>query len=218
MSDTVHTLDATAWPRQRITGVILAGGRGKRMQCADKGLLEFEDKPLIEHVISALMPQVGALLISANRNLEQYRTYGFPVVTDIDDDYPGPLAGMASGMRAAETEFILVAPCDAPFLPPQLAEGLYRALARQAAGLSVVHDGTRLQPVFSLLRRTLLPALDDYLAGGGRRVHEWAAGQSAAQADFSAQPGAFMNLNTPADFNTPDTGSDRGMRAPCRTT
>ena len=218
MSDTVHTLDATAWPRQRITGVILAGGRGKRMQCADKGLLEFEDKPLIEHVISALKPQVGALLISANRNLAQYRTYGSPVVTDVDDDYPGPLAGMASGMQAAETEFILVVPCDAPFIPAELAQELYRALDRQAADLSVVHDGSRLQPVFCLLRRSLLPALDDYLAGGGRRVHEWAEGQSAAQADFSAQPGAFMNLNTPADFNTPDTGSDREMRAPCRTT
>jgi len=218
MSDTVHTLDVTAWPRQRITGVILAGGRGRRMQCADKGLLEFGGRPLVEHVITALRPQVGTLLISANRNLAQYRSYGYPVVTDVDDNYPGPLAGITSGMQAAETEFILVAPCDAPFLPAELAQGLYRALDRQAAGLSVVHDGTRLQPVFSMLRRSLLPALQDYLAAGGRRVHEWAEGQSAAQADFSAQPGAFTNLNTPTDFNTPDTGSDRGIRARCRTT
>ena len=186
------------------------------MQCADKGLLEFEGKPLIEHVISTLQPQVGTLLISANRNLERYRARGFPVITDTREDYPGPLAGMASGMQAAETEFILVAPCDAPFLPAQLAERLYRALIKQGTDISVAHDGTRLQPVFSLLRRTLLPALDDYLAGGGRRVHEWVAAQSAAQADFQAQPGAFTNLNTPADFDRP--GSDREMRAQCLTT
>lgn len=186
------------------------------MQCADKGLLEFEGKPLIEHVINAVQPQVGTLLISANRNLDRYRALSFPVVTDTREDYPGPLAGMASGLRAAGTEYILTVPCDAPFLPPQLAEGLYRALMKQGTDICVAHDGTRLQPVFSLLRRSLLPALDDYLAGGGRRVHEWVAAQSAAQADFQAQPGAFKNLNTPADFDRP--GSDRGMRAPCLTT
>jgi molybdopterin-guanine dinucleotide biosynthesis protein A len=125
---------------------------------------------------------------------------------------------MASGLQAADTEYILTVPCDAPFVPANLAAGLYRALARQAADLSIAHDGNRLQPIFSLLRRTLLPALDDYLAGGGRRVHEWVAGQSAAQADFSAQPGAFTNLNTPADFDRSGTGSGREMRAQCRTT
>lgn len=218
MPDDIDTRGAPACPRHEITGVILAGGRGRRLQCADKGLVMVEGKPLIEHVIAALQSQVGTLVISANRNREHYAEYGHPVIADSDGDYAGPLAGMASGMASATTPYILAVPCDAPRIPATLAEGLYRALTTQRADLGVVHDGTRMQPVFALLRCTLLPDLQAYLAGGGRRVDAWIAKQSAALADFSAQPEAFLNLNTPADFNILETGSDRRRREPWLTT
>lgn len=209
MPDYIDTIEAPAFPRHEITGVILAGGRGRRMQCVDKGLVMVEGKPLVEHVINALRPQVSTILISANRNLERYRAYGHPVIADSNGDHAGPLAGMASGMATATTPYILAVPCDAPRIPVTLAEGLYRALAAQRTDLSVVHDGTRLQPVFSLLRCTLLPDLQVYLAGGGRRVDAWTVQQSVALADFSIEAAAFMNLNTAADFNALATVSDR---------
>ena len=211
------TIDSTRMPScrvQDITGVVLAGGRGQRMQGADKGLLMFEGRPLIEHVISALRPQVNTILISANRNQDRYLAYGYPVIADSDGDFSGPLAGMARGMASASTQYILAVPCDAPRIPATLSEGLYRALVAQHAGLAVAHDGTRLQPVFALLRCTLLPELQIYLAGGGRRVDAWTAQQSAAPADFSAQPEAFLNLNSAADLPVTETGSHRRTREP----
>lgn len=213
-TDTSDTTHGPACRAQDITGVILAGGRGRRMQGADKGLVMFEGRPLIEHVISALRPQVGAILISVNRNQARYREYGYPVIADDDDNFSGPLAGMARGMAAATTPCILAVPCDAPRLPATLAEDLCRALLAQHARLSVVHDGTRVQPVFALLHRTLLADLQYYLASGGRRVDAWTAQQSAATADFSAQPEAFMNLNTVAELGNSATASGRRVRKP----
>jgi molybdenum cofactor guanylyltransferase len=111
-----------------ITGVILAGGRGSRLGGVDKGLVPLHGRPLIEHVIDALRPQVGALLISANRNRDIYASYGYPVIADVMGDYDGPLAGMLSAMRAAGTAYILTTPCDAPSIPADLARRLAEAL------------------------------------------------------------------------------------------
>lgn len=182
-----------------ITAVILAGGKARRMDGVDKGLSAFHGRPMIEHVITALRPQVGRLIISANRNQGRYRAYGYPVVTDMVEDYAGPLAGIASGMQAANTPHVLCVPCDAPFVPDTLALTLSRTLAEQQADICVAHDGVRMQQLFALLRRELLPALLEHLAAGGRRVESWYARQRLAVADFSNCPGAFVNLNTAAD-------------------
>ncbi len=184
-------------PACAITAVILAGGRARRMGGMDKGLIIFRGRPMIEHVIAALEPQVGGLIISANRNLERYREYGYPVVTDSAGDYAGPLAGIASGMQAATSPCILSAPCDAPFVSGALAVILSRTLADNRADISAAHDGVRMQPLFALLRRELLPALLAYLEAGGRRVDDWYRQQRLALADFSGCPDAFANLNTP---------------------
>ena len=181
------------------TAVILAGGKARRMGGADKGLAMFHGKPLIEHVITALKPQVNSLIISANRNLERYREYGYPVVTDIVGDYPGPLAGIASGMQATVNPCILIAPCDAPFIPDTLAGILSHTLADTQADISVAHDGIRMQQLFALLRCELLPALLLHLEAGGRRVESWYRQQRLAVADFSDCPDAFANLNTLED-------------------
>jgi len=192
-------ITVTRTPIERITGVILAGGKARRMGGEDKGLIALHGKPLIEHIITALKPQVDSIIINANRNLERYREYGFPVVEDMLGEFFGPLAGMASGMQATEKPYILTVPCDSPFIPGTMADILLRALNDARADISVAHDGVRLQPVFALLRCELLPGLLAYLEAGGRKIDTWYEQQRMATADFSAWPDTFLNLNTPED-------------------
>lgn len=182
-----------------VTGVILAGGRARRMGGRDKGLLPLAGRPMIEYVIEALRPQVDALLINANRNHEIYRGYGYPVVPDQTDDYPGPLAGMAAAMAAADPGSILTVPCDGPWLPTDLARRLQRCRTAHGTPICMAHDGLRAQPVFALLDRDLLPSLREYLQGGGRKIDLWYARHDAATADFSDCPEVFVNVNTPED-------------------
>jgi molybdenum cofactor guanylyltransferase len=186
-------------PREDITAVILAGGRAKRMQGQDKGLAELLGRPLLDYIIAGLRPQVDTILVNANRNLEHYREFGYPVIEDILDNYCGPLAGMATAMQAAATPLLLTVPCDSPFVPAHLVETLYRAIAETGAGISVAYDGERMQPVHALLRCELLPDLLDYLGSGERKVHAWYAQHRPALAGFSTSPEAFLNLNTPQD-------------------
>lgn len=182
-----------------VTAVILAGGMARRMSGQDKGLIELNGRPMIEYIIEALKPQVDSIVINANRNLEQYRRYGYPVVEDIIGDYFGPLVGMASGLQACNSDRILTVPCDSPFVPPTLANKLNAALLEQGADLSVANDSERMQPVFAMLRRHLLPSLLAYLDDGGRKIDTWYAEHKMALADFSDWPDAFININTPED-------------------
>lgn len=185
--------------REDITAVILAGGKARRMGGEDKGLIELHGRPLLDYIIAGLRPQVGTILVNANRNLVRYREFGYPVVEDMLGDYFGPLVGMATGMQAATTPLLMTAPCDSPFVPANLAEMLYRALAESDAEISVAHDGSRLQPVNALLRCELLPDLLAYLNDGGRKIDTWYEQHRMVPADFSATPEVFLNLNTPDD-------------------
>ncbi len=190
MSDSIRT---------ETTGIILAGGRARRMGGLDKGLVMIHDRPMIAHVIDALRPQVAAVLINANRNRERYQRLGCAVVADQDGDYLGPLAGFAAGMRAARTKYVAVVPCDSPLLSGDLVRRLYRALAGAGARIAVAHDGERLQPVFALLERSLLGDLAGYLADGERKIDRWYERQGFATADCSEVAGSFRNINEPAD-------------------
>lgn len=183
-----------------VTGVVLAGGRARRMGGQDKGLIELAGRPLVEHALAALGPQVAALMINANRNLERYRAYGHPVVADRVGDFSGPLAGMASALERATTGWIVTVPCDSPNVPADLVARLLAARAREDAELAVAHDGERLQPVFALLDRALLPSLEGFLAEGERKIDRWYARHRYARADFSDHPEAFLNANTPQDL------------------
>jgi molybdopterin-guanine dinucleotide biosynthesis protein A len=183
----------------QITGLILAGGRGRRMGGADKGLTPLNGRPLISHAIERLSGQAGSLIVSANRHIEDYRAFGWPVVEDRSPDFAGPLAGIAAGMARSATPYLLAAPCDAPLLPMDLAARLGRALVAQQADIAAAHDGERLQPLCALLACGLLPSLLSYLAGGGHKVMEFYQRQRCAQVDFSDQAGAFVNLNAPDD-------------------
>lgn len=178
------------------TGAILAGGRGRRMGGRDKGLVELAGRPMVARVIERIRPQVDTLIINANRHIDSYTQYGYPVVSDVIDDYCGPLAGMASALRRAAPGFVVTVPCDTPFLPLDLVERLHRAL-QNGGELAVVDTGERLQPVFALLHTDLLDSLMDFLATGGRKIDAWYALHAMARADFSADPDAFANVNTP---------------------
>jgi len=183
-----------------LTGVVLAGGRAQRMGGQDKGLLSLAGVPMVEHVLKALKPQVGRILINANRHQDLYAAYGYPVVPDVLEGFYGPLAGMASAMRAAATPYIVTAPCDSPFLPPDLVHRLYAALAVDQAEISTAHDGERLHPVFALLDCSLLPSLLNYLHGGGRKIETLYEQHRLAIADFSDRKDAFININTPEEI------------------
>lgn len=185
--------------RGETTAVILAGGMARRMGGQDKGLLELNARPMIEYIIEAIAPQVDHIVINANRNLDAYRRYGYPVVEDMMGEYFGPLVGMASALRACSSERILTVPCDSPFVPPVLAQRLGTALVERQADISVARDGERMQPVFALIRRHLLDSLIAYLEAGGRKIDTWYAEHRVAEVDFSDWPDAFVNINTPED-------------------
>ncbi|HSP01098.1 MAG TPA: molybdenum cofactor guanylyltransferase MobA [Thioalkalivibrio sp.] len=184
-----------------LTGAILAGGRGMRMGGEDKGLLPLNGKPLAWHVIQALEPQVGSLIINANRNRTDYEAFGYPVVCDHHDEYPGPLAGMAAALRHATTDWVQCVPCDTPGLPAQLVQRLRDALSNNPEALiALPHDGERMQPLFVLLHRSLLPELDADIAAGRLAVGRWMRDHAHVEVDFSDCPQAFVNLNTPEEL------------------
>jgi len=183
----------------QITGVVLAGGRGSRMGGVDKGLVPLGGKPMVARAIEALKPQVGKLLINANRNLDDYRRFGCDVVPDALDGYLGPLAGLASGMQAAHTSYVVTVPRDSPLLAADLVQRLCDTLTQANADISVAHDGERLHPVFALLKRALLPSLLDYLKGGGRKIDVWFALHRLAIADLRERADMFINVNSPEE-------------------
>lgn len=193
-----HTL------RDDITGVVLAGGRARRMGGEDKGLISVGGQAMVVHALKGLAPQVGTMLINANRNREHYTRLGAEfgrceVVADTDDSFAGPLAGMASAMQRAQTRYILTVPCDSPLLAPDLAERLLDALLAEDAEIGVAHDGTRMQPVFALLDCGLRASIENYLKSGGRKIDAWYAGRRVANAGFEDHPEMFLNINTPED-------------------
>lgn len=202
--DSPHLAHPTPTPAT-ITGLILAGGQARRMGGQDKGLIPLAGRPLIAWVIAAVQPQVGRILISANRNQAAYASFGYTVIGDEAvgealSGFQGPLAGIAAALSVAETPWLLTLPCDAPLPPADLAARLAAALARADRDLAVAWDGERGQPVHALLSRRLLPDLLGALAAGERRLEAWQARHHPAIADFSDCPQAFLNLNTPEDI------------------
>ena len=186
--------------RQDITGVVLAGGRATRWDGRDKGLIQVSGRPMISHVLDALAPQVGQVIINANRNLDEYRAFGLPVVTDASRDFLGPLAGIASGLAAARTEWVAITPCDSPLLAADCVGRLVSACEDDArTDIAVAHDGERIQPVFALIRRGLLEDLDAYLESGGRKIDRWYGQQRMQLVDFSDNLDNFLNINRRED-------------------
>ena len=192
------SLSPTAGNRHEdVTGVVLAGGRATRMGGVDKGLVSVSGRPMIAWVIDVLRPQVADLFVNANRNLDRYREFGCPVIDDGDREFRGPLAGIASGLRAAASPYVAFAPCDSPLVCGDLVTRLRAALSRENTRIAVAHDGKRLQPVFALLERSLLDELMRYLDSGERKIDRWFAEHGYALADFSDVADSFANINAP---------------------
>ena len=181
-----------------ITGVVLAGGKARRMGGADKGLLELDGKPLWRHVADTLAMQLETVIVNANRHRDIYQQSGLKVIPDALDDYPGPLAGMLSVFLQEEGEWFLFCPCDMPYIPANLVERLKEQ--RQSAPVVWVHDGERDHPIIALMNRSMQPLLQDYLQSGERRVMVFMRQAGGHPVDFSDYKGAFVNVNTPEEL------------------
>jgi molybdenum cofactor guanylyltransferase len=195
--------------RDAITGLILAGGRGQRLGGIDKGLQPWHGRPLVDHALARLAPQVREVMISANRNAQAYASRVARVLADASTDFPGPLAGVLAGLRAAGTPWLAVVPCDSPCLPPDLVERLASGIG-QGRG-AVVRRGERLEPVCCLLSTDLAEDLDHYLAAGGRKVETWLLRHAAAVPfDRAEDAAAFANINTPDDLSRQERAEGGG--------
>nr|WP_298057343.1 molybdenum cofactor guanylyltransferase MobA [uncultured Halomonas sp.] len=190
-------------PTHELTGMVLAGGEGRRMGGRDKGLEPFAGLPLVAHVVKRLEGQVAELLVNANRNADAYRLFADRVIADLvmegaEGGFKGPLMGIYSGLRAAKTPWLLVVPCDSPALPNDLVARMVAGIA-SANGehdIAVAFDGERLHPVVALLRTSLADDLAATLAEGERKIDRWYARHGWCKVDMSDCPDAFANLNT----------------------
>ncbi|WP_136246820.1 molybdenum cofactor guanylyltransferase MobA [Halomonas borealis] len=180
--------------RETLTGLVLAGGQGRRMEGRDKGLEPFAGRPLVCHALAPLNGRVAECLISANRHPEAYAAWADRVIADLETGYMGPLMGLYSGLRAATGDWVVVVPCDSPLLPDDLVARLIAG--RGDADIAVAHDGRRLHPVVALMRRSLVDDLGCAFAAGERRVEGWFGRHAWQAVDMSARAEAFANLNT----------------------
>ncbi len=186
--------------KSNITAVILAGGRATRLQGQDKGLVLFNNKSLIAHVTNVIHQDVHSILVSANRNIDLYQEFG-EVVSDELENFQGPLAGIAAAMAKTQTEYLLVVPCDGPFINQTLLQRLIKGMSEQGVKLCVATDGEKMHPTFSLIDVSLKDNLDNYLAQGDRKLGLWFKQNNALEVDFSDQEKMFINLNSKEDFN-----------------
>jgi len=204
-------------PREEVTGVILAGGRGSRMGGADKGLQNFRGMPMAVFTLMRLAPQVGEVMVNANRNLGAYESFGVPVWPDALADYAGPLAGFLTGLEHCETEYLVTVPCDTPLFPQDLVARLGEALQREDADIAMAAareqdpgsesgagSQVRAQPVFSLMKRELLESLVRFTHEGGRKIDAWTGRHRTVLVPFDREgddPAAFFNANTLAELH-----------------
>jgi molybdopterin-guanine dinucleotide biosynthesis protein A len=186
--------------RPDITGIVLAGGLGRRMGGVDKGLVTLAGKALVAHVIERLAPQVGAIVVNANQNAERYAAFGYPVIPDAVGGFAGPLAGLHAGLTVATTRYAVTVPCDSPYLPDDLVARLADALERDSAHLAVAKTFDQPHPVFALVRRDVLPHLATFLEGGGRKIDAWYKTLIVVEVAFDDRADAFRNINTPDEL------------------
>jgi molybdopterin-guanine dinucleotide biosynthesis protein A len=188
-----------------ISSIILSGGRATRMGGVDKGLISLQQKPLVHHVISRLLSQVDEIIINANRELEQYQAFGYPVLQDetadlIGQTFIGPLAGFNLGLQHAKHDYLLTVPCDSPLIPADLTSRLLSNLLEHNADIAVASSDGDAHPVFCICKKEVLSSLTNYLQQGGRKVSAWQKSLNYIEVDFSDNAEAFTNLNTLEDL------------------
>ncbi|WP_112480086.1 molybdenum cofactor guanylyltransferase MobA [Vibrio variabilis] len=186
--------------------VILAGGQASRMGGNDKGLIEFNGRPLIEHVIERLSAQTDDITINANRNQERYQQYA-PVISDSYPDYPGPLGGIHAGLKDSNSDWVGFVPCDSPFIDAAVVERFCQSVTEQS-DILVAHDGDFHQPVFTMFHKRVLPKLEAFLERGDRKIILLYKECHTDYVDFSDSPECFVNLNTPEELAKLATSND----------
>ena len=179
-----------------VTGVILAGGLARRMNNQDKGLINYKGRPMVSYAIAALASVTDQSIINANRNQERYAQFGLPVVADQTDSFDGPLAGVLTAMIHADTDVLVVMPCDSPLIRAEHLQKLLTTRAENDADVAVAFDGERLHPVFLAVKTSLKTSLQDYLTSGQRKADHWLEQQKMVKADFRNEPEIFININT----------------------
>ncbi len=189
----------TSTRTQNVTGMILAGGKARRLGGQDKGLVEIKGLPMIQYVVQSLEPQVQTIIINANRNISTYEKLGYPVISDQLADFQGPLAGIVVGLKNSNTDYLCTCPCDGPLIPEDLVSRLLGAMEKKHYEICVAHDGNRIQPVYCLLKQNLIHSLEQYLESGERKIDRWFTQHRCGEVDFSDKPECFMNVNTPQD-------------------
>jgi len=181
-----------------ITALVLAGGKASRFNGQDKGLIEFQGKPMISHVIDALKPQVNTLLISANRNTEQYQQYGYPVVADTINSIEylqGPLAGILQGLKRATTHWVLLSPCDTPFIATDYCQRMISAVKPEVEKLIVATCENKLQPLFSLIPTSFVNQLAEAIDNERYKVGHWVTSMPHTKLEFPDIK-MFININS----------------------
>lgn len=195
---------------QNITAVILAGGKGSRLAGLDKGLVELNEIPLVQHVIERIQPQVPEIVISANRNIKTYEKLGFAVYSDDINDFAGPLAGILKALQQCKSEWLLAVPADSPFVPHDLALRLSQNI--QDNKIAIPHDGKYLQPTFALIHKSLVTSLEHFLQQGERKARVWMQQHPHTIVDFSDKAGAFININTEDELKNAEKHFKEFMR------
>ncbi|MDI1230115.1 MAG: molybdenum cofactor guanylyltransferase [Methylobacter sp.] len=185
----------------KVAGVILAGGRARRMNNQDKGLMKFKGRPMVSYALAALAPVVDYVFINANRNIDQYQQFGCPVISDQTDSFDGPLAGVLTAMIHADADILVALPCDSPLIKTEHLQKLLSTRAENNADVAVAFDGARIHPVFFAVKTALQGSLQDYLAGDQRKVAAWLAQQNLVKVDFSHEPEIFSNINSLAELS-----------------
>lgn len=190
--------------KQNVAAVILAGGLARRMNGAEKGLQLLHNKPLISHILARLSPQIETVWLNINRSQAEFQ-HLFPHLPTYSDRIPhfqGALSGMLTAFETISADYLLFVPCDSPYLPANLYQKLATALRINEAQIAYAHDGERPHPTFALLHRAVVPALQDYLDSGERRLFHFFRTQNSIAVDFSEQPQAFQNFNTLEDLHS----------------
>jgi len=185
----------------KVAGVILAGGRARRMNNQDKGLVNFNGRPMVSYAIAALAPVVECVFINANRNIDLYRQFGLPVISDQTDSFDGPLAGILTAMIHVDADVLAVMPCDSPLIKSEHLRKLLSVREENNADVAVAFDGEKMHPVFLAIKTSLQDSLQNYLAGGQRKVAVWLEQQNLVQVDFSSEPEIFSNINTMTELS-----------------
>lgn len=197
-----------------VSAVILAGGRARRFNGEDKGLIMLGGRSLAAWVAERLAGHAAEILINANRNLSAYAALGHTVVPDHLPDQPGPLAGLLAAARTARQEWLLCVPCDVPFLPLDLVMRLHDQALAGHTPLVRVADESGTHFAIMLVHRDLMSDLEDFVAGGGRQVQAWQERHPHETLYFGDDPYTFLNINTQEDLRTAERVAPRYRRQP----